>query len=71
MDHTSRAGEVSRMRKLVTAMAQLSRLRAALLLGAAAFVLSGCYYPPPSGLGYPGSGYYGDYDHHHHHHHED
>ncbi len=62
------------MRKLLVAMAQPSRLRVALLLGAAAFVLSGCYYPPPSGLGYPGSGYYGgygDYDHHHHHHHED
>lgn len=61
------------MRKLVAAMAQPSRLRIALLLGAATFVLSGCYYPPPSGLGYPGSGYYGDDGGHHHHHyrHED
>jgi len=59
------------MRKLVAAIARPSRIRIALLLGAAGFVLSGCYYPPSSGLGYPGSGYYGDYDHHHHHHHED
>lgn len=36
-----------------------------LFLGAAGLALSGCYYPPPPGLGYPGYGYYGGQGSHH------
>ncbi len=39
------------------------RLRLVLVLGAAALLLTGCYYP--DGGGYPGPGYPGGYGGHH------
>jgi hypothetical protein len=53
---TSRRDLKARPRKTV-------RSRLVLILGAAALLLSGCYYPV--GAEYPGSGYSGGYGGHH------